>query len=730
LSILAVMKLISFSSVLAIALSFFSMASVAAAGPATPSAKIDQLLEKSWKQRGIEPPAPASDEIFLRRIYLDVIGRIPTAAEAEMFLSDSSTDKRSKLIDELLASPGYVNHAFNFWADILRMNENLGGGPNIVPGYIAWLRNALERNIPYDEMVRQLITAEGASNENGAMGYTYRDRGMPLDHMANTVRIFLGTRLECAQCHNHPFDKWTQMDFFQMAAYSYGMSANGRRSTSFGDLQREMNQNKDLSREEKRNIQRAFQEISRPVRNNSVVEYSADKLPQLPHDYKYDDAEPKQKIGAKTMFGAAPEVASPGERLQVYAKWMTSKENPRFTKVITNRLWKEAMGLGLVEPVDEFTDATEAAVPALFDFLCEQMVALDYDMKAFLRIIYNTRTYQREASSEEIPVPKDYAFTGPVMRRMSAEQIWDSIVTLINSTPEMENWRAEAERTIREVASQRMTDALSSKSKAEMRRDVNRVANFQKDLQAQLVELQKRQAQARKEKDTERIKTLGRESNKLRNKLRSWIMDQVYEPVLARSPAQPVVLELPDGLGKMNMDPDQVDGNGRPTGAFRKSLDAKTNELVEREMDQMGITEARERKGYLGYRRTAMINYLRASQLRSPAPAGHFLQQFGQSDRETIENAETAASVPQVLTMINGSLFQTISNPASVLMRAVAGVESPQEKIDTIFLSLVGRSASDAERSLLLADVETRGEKIYHDAVFALLNSPEFLFIR
>jgi len=726
------MRLNSFSSVLAIALSIFPMASVVTAGPSplSPSEKIDQLLEASWQQRGIEPQPAASDEIFLRRIYLDAIGRIPSAEEAKKFLADSSADKRSKLIGELLESPGYVNHAFNFWADILRLNENLGGGPNIVPAYIAWLRESLEENVAYDEMVRQLITADGASDENGAMGYTYRDRGMPLDHMANTVRIFLGTRLECAQCHNHPFDKWTQMDFFQMAAYSYGMTANGRQTTAFTDLQREMNRNKNLSRDEKRNIQKAFQEISRPVRNNSIVEYSSDKLPQLPHDYQYDDAEPKQKISARTMFGDVPEVASPGERLHAYAAWMTSPENPRFTKVIANRLWKEAMGLGLVEPVDEFTDRTEAAMPELLDYLCEQMVDLDYDMKAFLRMIYHTKTYQREASAEEIQVPKEYAFTGPLMRRMSAEQIWDSIVTLINHTPEMGNWRGQAEREIREVAARRMTDALLSKSKAEMRRDVNRVANFQKDLQKQLVDLQKQQAEARKAKDTGRAKELSQKSNRLRNKLRSWIMDKVYQPVLAKSPAQQVVMTLPDGLGEMSMDPGQVDGNGRPTSEFRKQLEAKSVELIEREMEQLGITEKREKQSYLGYRRTAMINYLRAAQLRTPAPAGHFLQQFGQSDRETIENAEAAASVPQALTMINGPLFQTISNPASVLMRALATVAEPQEKIDTIFLSLVGRPASEGEHALLLADLETRGDKIYGDAVFALLNSPEFLFVR
>ena len=717
-----------FFSVLAIALCSISMAQ---AGDSS-SAKIDELLAAHWKAKGVEPRPPASDEIFVRRIYLDVAGRIPTADEARKFLADKtpSEKKRSALIDELLNSEGYVNHFYNFWADILRVNDNQGGGQNIVPAYAAWLRTTLEENTPYDEMVRTLITAEGAPYENGAMGYTYRDRGMPLDHMANTVRIFLGTRLECAQCHDHPFDKWTQMDFFKMAAFSYGMSANGRRSGKLQDLQNQMNRDKEIPREEKRNLQRAFQEISRPIRNYNVVEYSADKLPQLPHDYKYSDGEPKQKIEARTMFGDNPEIASPGERLQVYAKWMTSPKNPRFTQVIANRLWKEAMGLGLVEPVDEFTDETEAAIPALFDYLEKQMIAKNYDMKAFLRMIYHTQAYQREATPEEIYVPKDFAFTGPVLRRMSAEQLWDSVVTLVNATPDMGNWRGKAEREARELTAQRLTDALSSKSEKELMNDVMRVAKFQGDLQKRLVELQKLQAEARKNKDQEKIRELGRESNQIRAKLRDWIMDKVYQPALAKSPVQRVSLTLPEGLGEVKMDPSMVDGNGRPTGSLRKQLDAKVNELIEKEIEVLGIEDKRERQSYLSFRRSAIGNFTRAAHRRSPEQPGHFLRQFGQSDRETIENAEAAASVPQALTMINGPLFGSLSNSQSVLMREVAEAQTPEEKIDAVFLSLVGRHADADEAAMLTADLEKRGDELYKDVVFALMNSPEFFFVR
>jgi hypothetical protein len=722
------MKQRSFFSVLVIALCSFSMAH---AGDSS-SAKIDEILAAHWKAKGVEPQPAASDEIFVRRIYLDVAGRIPTADEARKFLADEkpSAAKRSALIDELLASEGYVNHFYNFWADILRVNDNQGGGQNIVPAYAAWLRTSLEENTGYDEMVRTLITAEGAPYENGAMGYTYRDRGMPLDHMANTVRIFLGTRLECAQCHDHPFDKWTQMDFFKMAAFSYGMSANGRRGGKLQDLQNQMNRDKEISRDEKRNLQRAFQEISRPIRNYNVVEYSADKLPQLPHDYKYSDGEPKQKIEARTMFGENPEIASPGERLQVYAKWMTSSENPRFTKVVANRLWKEAMGLGLVEPVDEFTDETEAAVPELFTYLEEQMVSKNYDMKAFLRMIYHTQAYQREATPEEIYVPKEFAFTGPVLRRMSAEQLWDSVVTLVNVTPDMGNWRATAEREAREMAAQRLTDALTAKSEQQLMNDVKRVAKFQADLQDRLIEIQKQQAAARKAKDQDKIKSLGQESNRIRSKLRNWIMDEVYQPALAKSPVQRVSLKLPEGLGEVKMNPSMVDGNGRPTGELRKQLDAKVDELIEKEIQTAGIEDKRERASYLSFRRSALSNFTRAAHRRSPEQPGHFLRQFGQSDRETIENAEAAASVPQALTMINGPLFTTLANPQSVLMREVAEAQTPDEKIDSIFLSLVGRPANADEKSMLTGDLEKRGDELYQDVVFALMNSPEFFFVR
>jgi len=183
------------------------------------SEKIDALIEEGYKTHKITPNGPTTDEAFVRRIYLDIIGRIPSMEEAKAFLDSAEAGKRAKLIDQLLDSEGYVSNWYNWWADILRMETGLRGDAG--QAYAAWVKDSLRNNKPYDQFVRDLITADGYVWDNGAVGYYLRDAGMPLDNMSNTTQIFLGTRLACAQCHNHPFDKWTQKDYYEMAAFTF-----------------------------------------------------------------------------------------------------------------------------------------------------------------------------------------------------------------------------------------------------------------------------------------------------------------------------------------------------------------------------------------------------------------------------------------------------------------------------------------------------------------------------
>ncbi|MEM9016781.1 MAG: DUF1549 domain-containing protein, partial [Verrucomicrobiota bacterium] len=204
---------------------------------------VDKLVEAGLARNELKPNGGIDDATFVRRVYLDIAGRIPTIEESENFHGSTYERKREQLITDLLESDGHVSHAYNFWADVLRLNSRLGNGATQAEAaYQLWLKDAIESNKPYDDFVRELVAARGMIWDNGATGYYIRDRGMPLDNMSNTVRIFLGTRLECAQCHDHPFDVWTQMDYFQMAAFSYGMDArryDSENRNAFSQYQRE-----------------------------------------------------------------------------------------------------------------------------------------------------------------------------------------------------------------------------------------------------------------------------------------------------------------------------------------------------------------------------------------------------------------------------------------------------------------------------------------------------------
>ena len=190
---------------------------------------IDAILAKGYSKNKVKPLPLADDATFVRRAHLQVGGRIPTYQETTGFLESNDPQKHSTLIDRILNSEAYDSHTFNWWADLLRIQSPArNGGANNVGGgvsYAMWMMNAIRQNMPFDEVARKRITAKGYPWNNGAVGYYMRDAGMPLDNMSNTTQVFLGTQMVCAQCHNHPFDKWTQMEYYQMAAYTYGVQA-------------------------------------------------------------------------------------------------------------------------------------------------------------------------------------------------------------------------------------------------------------------------------------------------------------------------------------------------------------------------------------------------------------------------------------------------------------------------------------------------------------------------
>ena len=676
--------------------------------------QIDALIADGLKMADKERNPPIADEVFARRIYIDIGGRIPTYGELLRFLESKSSNKRSELIDELLGSEGYVSSNYNYWADILRVKSR--GRRTIMISYQDWIKDSLRENKPYDEFVRELITADGYVWDDPAVGYYLRDAGMPLDNMSNTAQVFLGTRMQCAQCHDHPFDKWTQKEYYHMAAYTFGLQAQipyGKVpiSQDFQKIQRGLVQKSlrdGYTREEAREKARPSAAERRVVRDliqpMTAQALETERALRLPEDYQYDNGKPKQKITPATPFGGKAAVSKKGDPREVYADWMVSPENPRFTKVIANRLWKKVMGIGLIEPVDNLTDDTVASNPDLMAYLEEVMINSDYDLKAYLRTLFNTRTYQSAVSFDSPEPGEVYHFQGPVLRRMTAEQMWDSILTLavidlderIDIEPQTLRARAGEEQMKARV--DRLEDLTSVQ--------VYGAAKRLTELETQFIEYEKQYRQSlNNASDDKERNELRADYRKARAK-----KNQAADILLAKLNGEDTseMMEVFNTPGTMSM--------GMGMGMMERSAD---------ELDR--VKEMRRDPRWRGM----SAGMVRASEVISPAPAGHFLRQFGQSDREIISSSTDEASISQALRLLNGEGLGWIMKPNSALNSALQNEGRNRRKMDIVFQSFFARPASPSEWELIGAQFEEYGtRKGYRQLLAALLNTQEFRFIQ
>jgi hypothetical protein len=701
-----------------------------AAETGSASGQIDALLAKDWKAAGIQPNKPASDEVFLRRVYLDVIGRIPTAAEAAAFLDSTGKDKRAKLIDHLLASDGYVHHFFNYWADILRAQSTGIGNDLAAHSYLNYIRESLQANKPYDQFVRELVTSQGDCMDTGAVGYYVRDRGMVLDNLSNTVRIFLGTRMECAQCHNHPFDKWTQMDFYKMAAFTHNMTATNHPSPSHDAVQKQIRADKDLDAETRDMMRRALTEAFRPLQSSTVVQNKG-KM-QLPQDYKYPDAKPKEVIQANVMFGKPVALTAESNTIGELGKWLASPENARFTNVIADRLWKKVFGLALIEPLDELRDDSVCANPELMKFLERQMIGLKYDMKAYLRMLLNTQAYQRECTPTDVAAGTVYHFPGPTFRRMTAEQMWDSMVTLVNPSPDQSNWTLR-EREHREVENRKRLAKLLDSTEPELLFAAAReVADKMKEQNKEFDGLRKELDEARKKEDKNKIADIQRRLGGSQRVLRETISKCFYDAA-KKSGSEDIQKQLAEACGSGPMEMAVMNLMGTPSVSISEMPVSDSEMAAMRDEERtLGLKDSKSVKSYESYRKSLHQTWVRASELVSPAPRGHFLREFGQSDRDVIENSSDEASVPQALTIMNGQLVSQLSSGWAALSLALQRAPQADQKIDTIYLSLFSRRATAKEKAMLLQmlDASAGSKTVWEDIVLAAISTQQFCFIQ
>jgi hypothetical protein len=355
--------------------------------PDVPKANfVDEKLIAKWKDLGLTPSPLCRDEEFFRRIHLDAIGTLPAPEDIKAFLDDKSPDKRQKAIDRVLERPEFVDFWALKWGDLLRINRNPLNEKGMW-SFHNWVRAALRENKPVDEFVRDIITAEGSTFTEGPANY-YRTANNAADWAETTAQLFLGVRMQCAKCHHHPFEKWSQDDYYGLSAFFVRLGT--KRSQEFG-----------IFGQETIVYLRPNGEQTHP-RKGSVVK---------PHPLD------------------GPVMDDPFDRRRKLAEWLTTKENPFFARNMINRFWGYYMGRGLVEPLDDLRATNPASIPELLDALAQDFAQHNFDVKHVMRTIMNSRSYQLSPTAtpgNEVDRNNVY-FTHYAVKRLTAEQLADAL---------------------------------------------------------------------------------------------------------------------------------------------------------------------------------------------------------------------------------------------------------------------------------------------------------------
>lgn len=351
---------------------------------------IDEAVDAKLQQLKFLPSDVCTDEEFVRRIYLDVIGILPTVEEVQAYLADTASDKRAKLIDQLLERPEFAKFWTLKWGDLLRLTSKQVGGDGVYK-YHRWVERAIAANMPYDQFARELLTASGSSHLNPAANF-YRTATDTNDCVETISQVFLGARLQCAKCHNHPFERWTQDNYYGMAAF-------------FNRVQRQNTPKPDET----------FIWVSK---KGEVTQPRTGKQmkPWLPGDGDVENADVD-------------------DRRELFAEWLTRPENPFFAKIEANRIWSHLFGRGIVDPPDDFRDSNPPSNAALLEGLSADFVKSGFDRKHVIRAILNSRTYQSSFEPNDFNKDDTKYFSHYQPRLLSAEQLLDAICD-VTAVPE------------------------------------------------------------------------------------------------------------------------------------------------------------------------------------------------------------------------------------------------------------------------------------------------------
>ncbi|QDU73701.1 hypothetical protein Pan97_06990 [Bremerella volcania] len=361
-----------------------------------PNNFVDELVFGNLQEIGI-PPSPVSDDAtFLRRVTLDMTGRLPTVKETESFLSSSAPDKRDQVIERLLRSPGYADFFANKWTSLLKNRRDDASDITSNFAFHAWIRDSLLDNVPYDQLVRELLAATGTVVANPPVAW-YKRVKESKEQLEDVAQLFLGVRLQCAQCHHHPFERWSQDDYYSLAAF---FSQVGRKPTE--------------------------------IRGEDMIFHKRGIAAAT-------NMKTGEKLRPAALGDSVGDIPPEQDPRLLLADWISKPNNPFFAKAVVNRYWKHFFKRGLIEPEDDIRDTNPPSNPELLAALEEHFVASGFDLKELVRVITQSKAYQLSSVPNEFNLIDEQNYSRYYPRRLQAEVLLDAVNDLTASPTDFPN---------------------------------------------------------------------------------------------------------------------------------------------------------------------------------------------------------------------------------------------------------------------------------------------------
>ncbi|MFA6546242.1 MAG: DUF1549 domain-containing protein, partial [Limisphaerales bacterium] len=370
--------------------------------------KIDEFTASKWQRMKILPSGLCTDDEFIRRVYLDLTGVPPTSDEVKAFLADTrpTREKRDALVDKLVGSDDYVDHWSNKWADLLQVNGKFLGAEG-AKAFREWIRNEIAKNTPHDEFARKIITASGSNKANPPASY-YKILRKPDDTMENTTHLFLAVRFNCNKCHDHPFERWTQDQYYQTAAWFARVGL--KKDPAGGD---------QLLGGTAVEGGKPLYEIIEELGTGEVIHDRTGK--ETPPQFPYP------ATGNENVNGAGAKTAKPLSRREQLAMWITAKDNRYFATSFANRIWGYLTGVGIIEPLDDIRAGNPPSNPELLDYLTQEFIRSGFNTRHLMKLITKSHTYQLSVASHQWNVDDKINFSHATARRLPAEVLYDTI---------------------------------------------------------------------------------------------------------------------------------------------------------------------------------------------------------------------------------------------------------------------------------------------------------------